>query len=190
MTDTTTAPRNPSTPQTLPLAAGRWTLDPNHSSVAFSIRHLGISKVRGVFREFDASLVVGATAATTEVQATIQVASINTGNADRDAHVLAPDLLDVTIRPTLEFRSTSVRGADDRWVLAGDLTIGTATAPIELDVELGGIDTYPIDGSQHAGFEARGSLRRSAFDIDFGVLDAVLGDVVTIDLDLQFAAPA
>ena len=74
-------------PETLPLAPGRWALDTAHSSVGFAIRHLGVSKVRGRFQEFDVDVVVGPTLAETSVVATIEMASIDTGNADRDAHV-------------------------------------------------------------------------------------------------------
>jgi polyisoprenoid-binding protein YceI len=181
MTDTTTTP--------LPLATGTWTLDPNHSEVGFSIRHLGVSKVRGRFTEFDATLVVGDEPATSAVTADISVASIQTGNADRDAHVLQPDVLDVATRPTLAFRSTDISGDGEDWVLEGELTIGGVTRPVSLDVELGGIGDY-IDGSRHAGFEATGQVSRKDFGIDFGPLNAFLGDVVKVELDLQFVEPS
>src|ERR1035437_6881839 len=96
---------------TLPLTPGHWVVDTNHSSIGFTIRHLGVSKVRGRFTRFDADVVVGETLDTTSVRATIDVASIDTANADRDAHVLSPDLIDVVRRPTMVFRSTRVRGA-------------------------------------------------------------------------------
>lgn len=181
MTQTTTT--------NLPLVPGTWTLDANHSTVAFTIRHLGISKVRGTFARFDAQLEVGTTLEDTVVTATVDVASIDTANADRDAHVLSPDLLDVAARPTLAFRSTGIEGEGTDWVLHGELTVGEFTRPLSLDVELGGLETYPIDGSRHAGFEARGELRRKDFGIDFGMLDAALGQVVKFELDLQVVEP-
>jgi polyisoprenoid-binding protein YceI len=180
---------NEPTTLSLPLRPGVWEIDPLHSSVTFAIRHLGISKVRGRFANFDVSLVVGDDLDTTELTATIDVASIDTANADRDAHVLSPDLLDVTRRPTLAFRSTRLEGDGDAWVLHGDLTIGEVTRPVTLDVELGGLETYPIDGSRHAGFEARGEIRRKDFGIDFGLVDAALGQVVKIEIDLQLVEP-
>ena len=181
---------NTDTPtSTLPLAPGRWTLDPAHSRVGFAIRHLGVSKVRGRFGDFDAELVVGPTADASIVAATIAVGSIDTGNADRDAHVLQADLLDVEKRPTLAFRSTGIRGEGSDWVLDGELTIGTETRPISLDVELGGVESF-FDGTRHAGFEATAELRRKDFGLGFGALGAMLGDVVKIELDLQFVEPA
>jgi polyisoprenoid-binding protein YceI len=183
MTDTT------STTATRPLVAGSWALDAAHSQVGFAVRHLGVSKVRGRFGEVDAELVVGETVDDTVVTATVATASIDTGNAERDAHVLSPELLDVERRPTMTFRSLGVRGAGTTWALDGELTIGEVTRPLTLDVELGGVEPF-FDGTRHAGFEATGELRRRDFGLGFGALGAMLGDVVRIELDLQFVEPA
>lgn len=172
----------------LPLAAGRWTLDGNHFRVGFAIRHLGVSKVRGHFADVGAELVVGETAADSSVTATVAIASVDTGNPDRDAHILAPDLLDVATRPTMTFRSTGIGGAGDDWTLDGDLTIGEVTRPVSFAVEFGG--TSPFQDGVHAGFEARGEIRRHDFGIHFGPLDAALGNVVKIELDVEFLEPA
>ena len=192
MTNTTTHPATTSgaTADGLPLAPGTWTLDPFHSEVGFTVRHLGISKVRGAFRELDAQLVVGPTLAESSVTATIAVSSVDTGNADRDAHVLAPDLLDVEKRPTLSFRSTAITDeGDGEYRLDGELSIGEVTRPVTLQAELGGLESFPMDGSTHAGFEATTEIRRSDFGITFGALDAALGNVVKIAIDLQLVAP-
>lgn len=165
----------------LPLAPGRWALDANHSSVGFTIRHLGVSKVRGRFRSFTVDAVVGPTFDETSVRAEIDVASIDTGIADRDAHVLSADILDVAQRPTLSFRSTSV-SLD---TIEGELTLGAVTQPITLDVDFGGTAEFPADGSVHAGFEARGELRLR----DFGIATFGLGDLVKLELDIQLVAP-
>src|SRR5438552_5646078 len=106
---------------TLPLAPGHWAVDTNHSSIGFTIRHLGVSKVRGRFTRFDADVVIGETLETTTVTATIDVSSIDTGNADRDAHVLSPDLIDVARRPEMRFVSTKVDGAGSLWQVDGEL---------------------------------------------------------------------
>lgn len=186
MTDATTTTTAPTAD--LPLAPGRWALDAHHSQASFSIRHLGVSKVRGRFSDLEADLVVGPTAAACSVSATISVASLDTGNADRDAHVLSDELLDVAKRPTLAFRSLAVSGAGADWTVDGELTIGDVTRPITLDVELGGVEDF-FDGSRHAGFEGTTQLRRKDFGLGFGAADAILGDVVKIELDLQFVEP-
>jgi polyisoprenoid-binding protein YceI len=177
------------TTPTLPLSTGRWELDPGHSSVGFSVRHLGVSNLRGAFRSFAVDLEVGETLESTAVRATIDVASVDTGVKDRDHHLLAPDLLDVQKRPCLEFVSTGVEPGADGWLLRGDLTLGGVTAPVDLDVRFGGTEHFPLDDRLHAGFEAHGRIRRSDYGIDFGVADVIVSDIVTIDLDLQFTAP-
>ena len=177
----------------LPLAPGHWAVDTNHSSISFSIRHLGVSKVRGRFTSFDADVVIGDTLDTTSVSATVDIASIDTANADRDAHVLSPDIIDVARRPTMVFRSTRVAGAGSEYQVDGELTIGDVTRPVVLAVELGGIETFP-GGPRHAGFEATTEIRRKDFGIDMamppGVSAVALGDVVKVELDLQLLEPA
>src|SRR3979409_1585779 len=111
----------------LPLAPGRWAVDANHSSIGFSIRHLGVSKVRGRFTRFDADVVICDTLQTTSVAVTVDIASIDTANADRDAHVLSPDIIDVTRRPTMVFRSTRISGAGSEVQIDGDLATAVCT---------------------------------------------------------------
>ncbi|MFF1697367.1 YceI family protein [Streptomyces sp. NPDC058257] len=171
----------------LPLPAGSWEIDPFHSAVNFTIRHLGISKVRGRFSEVTAGLVVGGSVETSSVTATVDLASIDTGNKDRDAHVRAPDLLDVERRPTMTFRSTRVIGKEDEWTLEGELTIGDVTKPVTLAVEFGGLQAFPGSPRRHAGFEATGEISRKEYGLDFGA--GLLGDVVKIQLDMQFLEP-
>jgi len=171
----------------LPLAAGDWELDPLHSAVNFTIRHLGIAKVRGRFGEVKAGLYVGETADDVKVSAEIALASLDTGNPDRDAHTRSPELLDVEKRPTMTFRSTRVSGDGEEWSMEGDLTIGGVTRTVPFAVEFGGVVDSPVDGRRHAGFEATGEIRRSDFGLDFGT--GFLGDVVKVQLDMQFVEP-
>ncbi|MFF5962314.1 YceI family protein [Streptomyces collinus] len=171
----------------LPLAPGPWALDPFHSSVNFTIRHLGIAKVRGRFERLEAELFVGERIEDVRVSATVDLASVNTGNADRDAHVRASDLLNVEKRPTMTYRSTRVSGGGEDWIMEGELTIGDVTRPVSLAVEFGGLVEVPMDGSRHAGFEATGEIRRGDFGLDFA--PGLLGEVVKIQLDMQFVEP-
>ena len=173
----------------LPLAPGPWALDPAHSAANFTIRHLGVSTVRGRFERLTTEVIIGETLETTSVSAVIDVASVNTGQPDRDAHLLAPDMLDITVRPTLSFRSTSISGEGSDWELVGDLTIGKVTNQVTMDVEFGGIQEFQ-DGPRHAGFEATTQIRRQDFGLMPSLPSAMLGDVVKIELDLQLLEPA
>jgi len=181
----------PGLPDGLTLTPGRWELDTNHSSVGFAIRHLGVSKVRGAFRDVSAELVIDGPGEAGRLEVEVALASVDTGNADRDAHVRTADLLDVAVRPTMRFVATGVRGDQDRFDLSGDLTIGEVTQPVTFDVEFGGLEAFPADGRRHAGFEATGEIRRSDFGLDGGLLAGTfLGDVVKVELDVQFVEPA
>lgn len=190
MTNTNTSDRAPTDAGQLPLRPGRWTLDDSHSSVGFAVRHLGISKVRGSFAGVDVTVDIGETLDTTSVVANVDLATIDTGNPDRDRHVLSSDLLDVESRPTMRFQSTAISENGDTWTLDGDLTIGTATTPVRFDVDFGGVETFPIDSRLHAGFEATAVIDRHDFGLDFGMLDAGLGRKVQISLDIQLCEPA
>jgi polyisoprenoid-binding protein YceI len=172
----------------LPLEPGTWTLDKAHARAGFAVRHLGLAKVRGYFADVDAELEVGSSVEETAVRATIHLASLDTGNADRDANLRSDAVLDVDHRPTMTFHSTGIRGAGDDWTLTGELTIGDVSAPISLDVEFGGV-AVAFDGKRHAGFEARGELRRSDFGLSFGPVDALVGQVVKLELDLELVEP-
>jgi polyisoprenoid-binding protein YceI len=180
---------SPTTTSDLPLKHGSWALDRAHARVGFAVRHLGVAKVRGFFGDVDAELIVGASLEDTGVIASIDLASIDTGNADRDAHLRSSELLDVERRPTMTFRSTGISDSGDVWTLDGELTIGDVTEPISLDVEFGGVADV-FDGTRRAGFEARGELRRNDFGLSFGPLDPLVGQVVKLELDLEFIEPA
>jgi polyisoprenoid-binding protein YceI len=177
----------------LPLAAGRWTLDKNHSGVHFTVRHLGLSNVRGRFDAFEATLEVGTRLADVAITAEVDLASVNTNNADRDGHLRSTDFFGTDEHASMSFRSTSVTGSGDSYELTGDLTIAGVTEPVTFDVEFNGTDVFPADQSTHAGFTATGQIKRSDFGIDFGIVlgaeKLMLGDKIKIELDLQFVAP-
>jgi polyisoprenoid-binding protein YceI len=178
----------------LGLRTGKWAVDPSHSGVLFSIRHLGLAKVRGRFDRFDTTLDVGPTLAETGVEATIDLDSIDTNNDDRDAHLRSTDFFSTEIHPTMRFVSTAISGANADWQLTGLLTLNGITKPITLDVEFNGLQEFPGQNKRHAGFSATGSLRRSEFGIEFGLMPLgvdklALADEVKIELDLEFVEP-
>jgi polyisoprenoid-binding protein YceI len=176
------------------LRPGRLLVDDAHSAVLFSIRHLGLSRVRGRFDRFEATLDVGPSLAETRVEATIDLASIDTNNVDRDAHLRSSDFFAVDRHPTMRFVSTAITGTGSRWQIVGDLALNDRIRPIDLDAESHGTQEIPGQNRIYAGFSATGRLRRSAFGIDFGIMPLgtdmlALGDEVEIELDLEFVEP-
>lgn len=178
----------------LPLTSGRWTIDPAHTVVGFTVRHLGLSKVRGRFGDVSGSVRIGDDVSATDVDAVIALGSVSTGNADRDGHLLSSDFFNAEVNPTMTFRSTAVTGEAEDYTLAGELTVNGITRPIALDVEFFGTSEYPMDQSTRAGFAATGELSRKDFGIEFnmplGGDKVMISDKVVLELDVQLVAPA
>ena len=168
---------------------GTWEIDASHSSVGFVARHLMISKVRGAFAKVSGQLTIGETPEASSVVATIDAASIDTGEPTRDAHLRSPDFLDVEKYPTLAFRSTYVKQLDETSLrLDGDLTIRGATRPVSLEVRYEGLVTDPF-GNEKAAFSAETEIDREDWGITWnkaletgGVL---VGKRVKIELEIQ-----
>ncbi|WP_261557587.1 YceI family protein [Frankia tisae] len=186
-----TAPSSELAP--LPLVPGTWTLDTAHSSVTFQIRHLGVTNVRGRFDTFSANLAVGDALESVAVDASIDLASINTNQADRDAHLRSTDFFDLAAHPAMTFVSSSISGSGEEYELTGDLSINGVTKPVTFAVEFYGVDTHPADNRVRSGFSATGEIKRSDYGINFnmplGAGKLALADKVKIELDLQFIAP-
>ena len=142
---------------TLPLTAGTWSFDPNHSGVHFKVRHLGLTNVHGRFNGVDAWLNVGEDLAGTSFGATIDIATIDTNNADRDAHLLSTDFFSADVHPTMTFTSTAIRETGtDEFEADGDLTINGVTRPITLAVGSRSCD-HPA-AALHSGFIANTTI--------------------------------
>jgi polyisoprenoid-binding protein YceI len=174
--------------------AGAYVIDPAHTTVGFQIRHL-VSKVTGRFTSFTGSLEFDpANLAATQVQVDIEAASINTGVDRRDADLRSANFFDVQKFPKLTFRSTSVKPVDATHAqLTGDLTIKGITKPVTLEVEVLGIGPG-MQGETRAGFEARGRINRTDFDVVWnrtleggGIL---LGNDVDVLLQVEAYQPA
>lgn len=169
---------------------GTWTIDPTHTRLGFVARHAMVTKVRGSFTDFEGSLTLaGANPAASSITLTAQLASIDTGNADRDAHLRSPDFFDVENNPAMTFASTSVKHSDgDEFVLVGDLTIKGVTRSVEIEVELDGIVTDPF-GNTRAGFEGEAEISRKDFGLTWNVpLDGggvLVSDKIKIQLDVS-----
>jgi polyisoprenoid-binding protein YceI len=168
---------------------GVWTIDPAHTIVRATARHLALSRVDGRFTELDGAITVADPIEASRVEVTIEAASIDTGNRDRDAHLRSPDFLDVKQFPVLTYRSTGLtRQADDRWLLNGELTIRDITRPVPLDVRYGGSGPDPWGGTRMAA-TATGQLARSDYEITWnmglpGGL-TLIGPTLRLDLDIQ-----
>src|ERR1051326_1219566 len=133
---------------------GTWQIDPSHSDVSITARHFMVSKVRGHFNDFAATIVTAANPLDSSVTATIQAASIDTRQEQRDAHIRSADFLDVDNHPTITFRSTGLRPHGDDFKLDGELTIRGVTRPVTLDLELNAIGPDPYGGTR-IGLSAR-----------------------------------
>jgi polyisoprenoid-binding protein YceI len=168
--------------------AGTWKADPVHSEIAFSVRHLMISKVRGRFTGYDVSIVTSEDPLASSVTATIDLGSVDTGNEQRDNHLRSADFLEVERYPTMIYRSTAMRRADDSWIVDGELTLHGVTRHVPLAVEMNGFGPDPW-GGQRAGFSATAQINRRDFGIDLTVpLDGGgvgVGDKVSISLEIQ-----
>ena len=169
------------------LSAGTWGIDPVHSTINFSVRHLMVSKVRGSFETFSGAVVV-AEDGTPSVSAEIVVDSLHSGNEQRDAHLKAADFFDVEKYPTASFVSTGVRTDGDDYVLDGEFTLRGVTKPIELKLEFNGVNPGMGHG-EVAGFEASVVLNRKDFGIDINMPletgGVVVGEDVTITLEIE-----
>ena len=169
------------------LVPGSWVLDPLHSTVEFSIRHLGISKVRGRFAKFETEFVIDDAGFAT-LGATIYLDSFDTGNADRDAHVRNADFLDVANRPTLSFRAVEPVKVAESFTVEGVATLGGVTKPVTLEVEWGGVQKFAGTGDNHAGFSATGTIKRTDFGVG-GSMPGMLSDAVQVELEIQLIEP-
>jgi polyisoprenoid-binding protein YceI len=177
------------------VATTTWSIDPAHSSVEFAVRHLMISNVKGRFSDVKGSLV-GNEAGTAEasVEVSIGVQSIDTREAQRDAHLRSADFFDVDHFPEMTFRSTRAeRLGEGRFPLAGALTIHGVTRDVVLDVTSEGRTTDPW-GGERAGFAATTRIRRSDFGLTWNqILEAggvVVGDEVKVSIDVELVKQA
>jgi polyisoprenoid-binding protein YceI len=171
------------------LPAGTWTVDPSHSELGFVARHLMVTKVRGQFKEFEGSVKVGDDITDSQVTAVAQLASIDTGSADRDTHLRSADFFDVENNPTMSFTSTEV--TED--TLKGDLTIKGVTKPVVFDLDFNGLATDPW-GNQKAGFEAETEINRKDFGLEWNVAleggGVLVSEKVKIKLEVQLTQAA
>ena len=173
--------------QTSSLPIGTWKIDPVHSSVEFQVKHLGIASVKGQFKEFEGTLEVSADGV--RAYGTVETASVDTREPQRDAHLRSADFFDADQHPQITFQSTSVRAIDDEdFEIEGDFTLHGITRPLKLIATLEGTETDP-QGNERVGVSATAQINRSDHDMKFNMAlgsgNVVVGDKVKILLDIS-----
>mgnify|MGYP001212015640 FL=1 len=172
------------------MAKVKWEVDAAHSAIEFSVRHMMISRVKGVFHDFEANVEADPNDLTTaDIEISIDVASIDTRNEDRDNHLRSADFFEVEKFPKMTFKVTDItKKGDDDYDLTGDLALRGVTKPVTFSATLEGVAKDPW-GSEVAGLNAQGKLKRSDFGLTWnntletgGVL---VGDEVTISIEIE-----
>lgn len=174
---------------------GTWELDPSHTSVEFSARHMMVATVRGRMDAKSGRLVIDPSAdpERSSVEVEMDVASLDTGSADRDKHLRSPDFFDVERFPVIRFRSTSVEDeGDGTLTVKGDLTVRDTTKPVTLHTEVGGVIQDPW-GNSRMGFSATAAVDRSEFGLTWNAAmeggGLIVGDRTKLTIDAEFIKP-
>src|SRR5579871_2986526 len=172
------------TPASTIVPAGTWTVDPAHSKVGFAVRHMGIASVRGEFTQFEGTLEVGEDPAALRAHGTVEAASIDTNEPQRDAHLRSADFFGADENPTISFESTRIaRGDGDLLTITGNLTMHGVTREIVLRGEVQGAEVDPW-GNERVGLEVTGQLSRGDFGMRFnqalGSGNVLVSDRVTL----------
>ena len=170
------------------LPAGTWNIDPSHSSLGFSVRHLMISKVKGSFTTFSGTVTVPEDPFQASVQVTFDPSSIETGDAARDQHLRGADFFEVEKYPVAEYVSTDVRADGDDYLVDGQLTLHGVTRPVALDLDFNGTGGDPW-GNTRAGFTATADINRRDFGIDITMPmetgGVVVGDKIKLTIEVE-----
>jgi polyisoprenoid-binding protein YceI len=170
------------------LPTGTWTVDPAHSNIEFSVKHLGIATVRGSFNDFEGSFEVG-DEGSARARGTVKAASIDTNEDQRDTHLRSEDFFHAEVHPELSFESTEIRPLDeDSFLIHGDLTMRGVTRPVVLEAELQGTEIDPW-GNERVALEASGQLNRRDWGMTFnqalGSGNMLVSDKVKLSLDIS-----
>ena len=172
-----------------------WTIDPAHSGVHFSIKHLVVATVRGQFDKVSGTVILDPHRLERSIiQATIEAASINTREPQRDAHLRSADFLDVERYPSIEFQSTRLTRTSDGFTVTGNLTIHGVTRPVVLTVEAGDVEVKDPYGNLKRGASATAKINRKDFGLTWNVgLEAggvLVGDDLKIQIDVELVRQA
>ncbi|HZD22793.1 MAG TPA: YceI family protein [Acidimicrobiia bacterium] len=163
---------------------GIWTLDKAHSVVGFVAKHLMVTKVRGKFESYDATVDIAEDLTHSKIEATFDVASLTTGVADRDNHLHSADFFEIENNPTMKFVSTGIAPDGDGWRITGDLTIKDITRPLTLDATYEGTAVDPW-GKTHIGFSATARINREDWGLTWNAALEGGGWLVSKDVDIE-----
>jgi polyisoprenoid-binding protein YceI len=170
------------------LTPGVWNVDPSHSIVGFTARHLMITKVRGRFTSFTGTVTIAENPLDSKVEANVDLGSVTTGDEQRDTHLRSADFFDVDQHPTMTFTSTGIKESGDDYVLTGDLTVAGKTRSVDFDLTFDGVQTDPWGGTR-AGFTAETEVSRKDWELTWNVAletgGVLVGDKVKIELDVE-----
>ncbi|WP_010096876.1 YceI family protein [Ornithinibacillus scapharcae] len=167
-----------------------WTVDKSHSSLEFIVKHMMISKVKGVFTEFEASLEADPSDLTgASIEFTVDLNSIDTRNEDRDNHLRSNDFLDIASHPKMTFVATDIKSTgDNEYDVTGDLTIRGVTKPVTFEMTMEGVHKDPW-GNEVAGFSGTGKLNRKDFGLVWNAAletgGVLVGEEVKINLEIE-----
>src|SRR6266540_2755684 len=168
--------------------AGFFAIDPGHSDVAFTVRHLMVSKVRGHFTRFQGELALAPDPLASSVTATIELASIDTNNPQRDDDLRSANFFETDTYPTMTFRSAGIRHGEDGFDVDGELTLHGVTRPVTLALDVNGFTRDPYGGTR-AGFSATTELDRGDFGISTNIpMDGggvVIGDRIQVFIEIE-----
>jgi polyisoprenoid-binding protein YceI len=171
-----------------PIAPLTWSADKAHSKLGFAITHLMISDVEGSFKNFTSTVTASKDDfSDAAIELNAEVASVNTDNDQRDAHLKGEDFFDAAKYPQLTFKSTSVKKlAGNKYKVFGNLTLHGITKPVTLDATLRGVTVNPMSKKPTAGFKVSGTIKRSDFNFGTKYAAAMLSDEVTLTANTQF----
>jgi polyisoprenoid-binding protein YceI len=171
-------------------AVGSYVLDTMHTTIGFTVRHMAVSKVRGSFSRYDATLELAEKPEDSKVSVTIEADSVDTRDENRDNHLRTNDFFDVPNHPTWTFVSTAIEAeSPTEWKVTGDLTIRGVTKPVTLDATLEGVVKDPY-GNHRVGFSAKTSINREDFNVAFGAVMEAGGLVVAKKVDIEIELEA
>jgi polyisoprenoid-binding protein YceI len=171
------------------IPSGTWSVDPAHTTVGFSVKHLGIATVRGRFEEFEGTLEIGEDLTAARAYGTAQASSINTDESARDDHLRSADFFGADANPELRFESRAIKPLDeDTFEIEGSLAMNGVTNPVTLTAVVEGTETDPW-GNERVGLEVTGRINRGDWNMTFnqalGSGNLLVGEKVTLNLDIS-----